>query len=77
MSQNRITQLIQEFTYTRATGQGAEYMSAVTKVVVELAIVIDKLVPEGQAKKQALARLKECHLWATDAIAREVGRPKT
>ncbi len=67
----QFNELRNRFGYHRANADSAPKHAAVRKIMLETAVNIDHLIPDGRDKSLAMTALQEAMHWANSAIAME------
>lgn len=62
-------ELINRFGYHRATIESAPKHAHVRELMLELAMILNNILPEGRDKSLALTKLQEVMHWSNSAIA--------
>jgi len=64
-----VNALRERFGYHKATETTAPMHQAVRGLMLDVATVLDRMLPNGRAKFQAIVQLEESCMWANKAIA--------
>lgn len=57
------------FSWKQLSSEGHEAIGGIRGRVIELADAIDRLVPEGEEKRQSIRALREAMWWANSGIS--------
>lgn len=65
------TELTNRFGYHRATAESAPKHVEVQEIMLDTAIALDNLIPDGRDKATCMTKLQEAMHWANSAIVME------